>query len=462
MRRNLCSFAAAAVLLALTGPQATWAQKPGGVLRVPHLDSPASMSIHEESTISTLGPMMGVFNNLVMFDQHVKQNSLASIVTDLASSWSWNEEGTTLTFTLRQGVKWHDGKPFAARDVQCTWDLLTGKANEKLRVNPRKSWYRNLDEVAVDGDYQVTFHLKRPQPAFIALLASGWSPVYPCHVSPRDMRTHPIGTGPFKFVEFKPNESIRLTRNPDYWKAGRPYLDGIEYTIMREISTRNLAFFAGKFDVNSPYGVTIPTLKDFAAQAPQAICEVTSTNVNRTMIINPSKPPFDNIDVRRAMALSLDRKAFIDIITDGEGNIGGVMLPPPEGVWGMPPEVLQTLPGYDPDVEKNRAEARKIMEKLGYGPNKHLAVKVSTRNFPGWRDPAVVMISHLKEIFIDGELDLVTPRSGIRRWCARTTPSVRCRWRAGSMIPTRCTTKISCAARRGTIPGTATPRSINW
>ena len=72
--------------------------------------------------------------------------------------------------------------------------------------------------------------------------------------------------------------------------------------------------------MNSPYGVTIPTLKDFAAQAPQAICEVTSTNVNRTMIINPAKPPFDNPDLRRAMALSLDRKAFIDIITDGQAT----------------------------------------------------------------------------------------------------------------------------------------------
>jgi peptide/nickel transport system substrate-binding protein len=203
---------------------------------------------------------------------------------------------------------------------------LTGKGSEKLRINPRKSWYSNLQEVTTNGDYEVTFHLKRPQPWLLTLLASGWSPVYPCHVPPREMRQHPIGTGPFKFVDFKPNESIKLVRNPDYWKPGRPYLDGIEYTIMREIAPRNLAFFAGKFDVNSPYGVTIPTLKDFAAQAPQAICEVTSTNVNRTMIINPAKPPFDNIDLRRAMALSLDRKAFIDIITDGQGDIGGVML----------------------------------------------------------------------------------------------------------------------------------------
>jgi peptide/nickel transport system substrate-binding protein len=74
-----------------------------------------------------------------MFDQHVKQNSLSSIVPDLATGWSWNEDGTELTFPLRQGVKWHDGKPFTAADVKCTWDLTSGRASEKLRVNPRRS-----------------------------------------------------------------------------------------------------------------------------------------------------------------------------------------------------------------------------------------------------------------------------------------------------------------------------------
>jgi peptide/nickel transport system substrate-binding protein len=396
-----------AVLVALAAANPALAQKQGGVLRLSHFDSPASMSILEESTRAAEQPMMHVFNNLIMYRQDVAQTSLQTIVPDLATSWSWSEDGVELTFPLRQGVKWHDGKPFTANDVKCTWDLLTGKATEKLRVNPRKSWYANLEEVTTKGDYEVTFRLKRPQPSLLALLASGWSPIYPCHVPPREMRQHPIGTGPFKFVEFKPNESIKLTRNPDYWKAGRPYLDGIEYTIMREISTRNLAFFAGKFDVNSPYGVTIPTLRDFATQAPQAICEVTSTNVNRTMIINPAKPPFDNLALRQAMALSLDRKAFIDIITDGQGDIGGAMQPPPEGVWGMPPEVLQTLPGYDPDVAKNRATARKMMEKLGYGPDKRLSVKLATRNIPSWRDPAVLLISQLKEIYVDAELEVV-------------------------------------------------------
>ena len=110
------------------------------------------------------------------------------------------------------------------------------------------------------------------------------------------MRQHPIGTGPFKFVEFKPNEVVRTARNPDYWKPGRPYLDGIEWHIMPDIATRNLTFIAGKFDISSPYGTTIPSLDDVKKQAPQAVCVVTSTNVSRNLILNRDKPPFDNPD----------------------------------------------------------------------------------------------------------------------------------------------------------------------
>src|SRR5207302_5099069 len=209
-RRTRRSAAASALAFVLLLAGAASAQKSGGILKVSHFDSPASMSLHEEATVAALRPIMGVFNNLVMYKQDVAQNSDKSIVPELATGWSWNEDGTELTFPLRQGVKWHDGKPFTARDVKCTWDLLQGKGSDKLRLNPRKSWYRNLDDVAINGDFEVTFRLKRPQPAFLALLASGWSAVYPCHVPARDMRTRPIGTGPFKFVEFKPNEVIRV------------------------------------------------------------------------------------------------------------------------------------------------------------------------------------------------------------------------------------------------------------
>ena len=99
------------------------------------------------------------------------------------------------------------------------------------------------------------------------------------------------------------------------------------------------------------------------------------------------------------------------------------MMPPPEGVWGMPPELLETLPGYGTDVEKNRAEGRAIMQKLGYGPDKRLAVKVTTRNIPAYRDPAVILIDQLKQIYIDGELEPLDTSVWYRAWRARITRS---------------------------------------
>src|ERR1700721_591016 len=126
------------------------------------------------------------------------------------------------------------------------------------------------------------------------------------------MRAHPIGTGPFKCVEFKPHEAIKLVKNPDYWKPGRPYLDGIEFTIVPNRSTAMLAFSTGRFDLTWPYDV----------------------------------------------ALGPDRKAFNEILDEGQGGIGGAMLPPPDGVWGLPPDRLTALPGYGPAGEKNSARAR--------------------------------------------------------------------------------------------------------
>jgi peptide/nickel transport system substrate-binding protein len=403
------AFAAALGLLfgVTLGLTPALAQKPGGTLVVQHWDSPASMSIHEEATYSVTVPIMGVMNNLVLFRQDQEQNSMDNIVPDLAESWSWSEDGKELTFKLRQEVKWHDGKPFTAADVKCTMDLLQGKAQDRFRGNPRKEWYNNVSEVVVNGNHEAVFKLERPQPALLMLLASGYSPIYPCHVSPQQMRLHPIGTGPFKFVEFKPNEYIRVVKNPDYWKPGRPYLGAIEYKIVPNRSTAILGFVAGNFDMTWPYHITAPLLRDLKNQAPNAICEMKTQNGTSNLLLNREKPPFDNPELRKALALAIDRQAFIDILTEGQAKIGGAMLPSPEGLWGMPDEMLRTIPGYGDDVEKNRADARKIMEKLGYGPNKRLQVTVSTRNVPSFRDPAVILIDQLKHVYVDGVLETV-------------------------------------------------------
>jgi peptide/nickel transport system substrate-binding protein len=404
MGRGLVALLAASFVATAAAAQTP---KQGGILKIYHRETPGGISIHEEATFSTNVPMMGVFNNLVVYDQHKPQNSMDTIVPELATSWSWSADKTALVFKLREGVKWHDGQPFTAKDVKCTWDMLRGVAEQKFRKNPRKDWYANVTEVSINGDFEATFHLKRPQPSLLAMLASGYSPVYPCHITPAQMRTQPIGTGPYRFVEMKQNESIKLVKNPDYWKKGLPYLDGIEYPIIPNRSTAVLAFTTGRVDMTFPTALTVALEKDIKAQAPKAICAVEPTNVATNLIVNRDAAPFNNADLRAAMAMALDRDAFVKILFEGQADIGGSLLPPPAGVWGLPPDILKTIPGYGADVKKSRDEARAIMQKLGYGPDKKLKIKVSTRNLGEYRDPAVILIDQLKDIYIDGELETV-------------------------------------------------------
>ncbi|MSO77437.1 MAG: peptide ABC transporter substrate-binding protein [Alphaproteobacteria bacterium] len=395
---------AGGLILAASLTGTALAQKSGGILRSLLVDNPPSASIHEEGTVSVVVPYMAVYNNLVMYDQHVAKNSEASIVPDLATSWSWNADNSQLTFKLRQGVKWHDGKPFTARDVKCTFDMAMGNGEMKFRKSPRDLWWNNIESIVPKGDHEVAFNLKRPQPALITLMASGYAPIYSCHVPQTVMRTKPIGTGPFKVAEINPNQNIRLVKNKDYWKPGRPYLDGIEYTIMPSRSTRLLTFIAGEIDMTFPTDVTVPHLKDIRDKAPRAQCTLRPSNVTSNLIINRDAPPFDNPDMRRALALTIDRKAFIDILSEGQNTIGGAMLPPPHGNWGLLPEDLTNLIGYG-EVATNRQEARQIMRNLGHGPNKRMKIKVITRDVATFRDLTVIFIDQLKDIYIDAELE---------------------------------------------------------
>ena len=161
------------------------AQKSGGTLRIYNTTQPPSASIHEESTIATNMPFMAVFNNLVRFDPQKPRNSFDTIVPDLAESWAWDATGTKLTFKLRYGRHLARRQALHRQGRAVHLAPLNGKEPEYFRRNPRAIWYENLKEVTLNGDYEVTFHLTKPQPSLLQMLASGLSPVYPCHVSDR-------------------------------------------------------------------------------------------------------------------------------------------------------------------------------------------------------------------------------------------------------------------------------------
>src|ERR1700748_1390059 len=357
------------------------AQKKGGTLRLYHNDLPPSTSLHEESTIASVTPFAAIFNNLVVFDPAKPHESLDTVMPDLAESWSWDSTNTRLTFKLKQGVKWHDGQPFTAKDVQCTWRMLIGKADTSdLQRNARKVWYSKLQDVSVNGDYEATFELSEPQPSLPVLLASAFSPVYPCHVPQQAMRTKPVGTGPCNLVEFQRGASIRLVRNPDYFKKDRAYLDEITVRTIDSRATRMLAFSTGDFDITFPSDVTVPLLKDIKARAPNAICETSTAGTLINLMVNRVNPPFDNPDIRKAMSLAIDRKPFNTILMEGQALMGGAMLPQPVGEWAMPPDMVNALTGYGPDTDKNIAAGQAIMRKLGYSDANPLQIKIQTRH----------------------------------------------------------------------------------
>lgn len=407
MRKVSAIAVAIGLAIALCTGTSAEAQKHGGTLHVSSSANPSSLSVHEEVSITTVQTISAVFSNLVIFDPMKKTNSEDTIIPELAESWSWDAAGTKLTFRLRTGVKWHDGKPFTAKDVKCTWDRLTDKEPGYFRRNPRRIWYANLKEVTSSRDTEVTFHLGRPQPSLLSMLASGMAPVYPCHVEARIMRTAPIGTGPFKFADFKSNQLIRMVRNPDYWKPGLPYLDAIEMRIMPNRSTRTLALIAGELHMTSAGDINAPVRRDVMTSAPHMVCVPGPTNVSSNVLINTAKAPFNDMKLRRVVALGLDRQGFIDILSHGESRISGVMMAMPEGLWGMPKEVLEKLPGYSGTLGERQAEAKKIMESLGYNANNRLKIKVLTRDFSTYKEPAVILVDQLNKLYFDAELEII-------------------------------------------------------
>ena len=320
--RSVQALAAAALLLLPAYDVASAAEpKQGGILRVYHRDSPGSASIHEGATYSVNIPFMPVFNNLVMFKQDVPQNSVESIVPDLAESWAWSSDNKTLTFKLRQGVKWHDGKPFTVgrrqmhlrhADGQVAAEVPPEPAQVLVRPGQRRHRQRRFRGVV------------QPEAAAAGAAVAARLRLHAGLSLPRlaGARCAPSRSAPARSSSSssRPTNRSSSPRTPTTGRRACRYLDGIEFTIITNRSTAILGFVSGKFDMTFPTEVSIPLLKDVKSQAPNAVCVVEPINVSTNIIVNSSSPPFDNLDIRRALALALDRKAFIHDHVRGPGR----------------------------------------------------------------------------------------------------------------------------------------------
>jgi peptide/nickel transport system substrate-binding protein len=405
-RRSIRSTALGVLILAaaLAAGPAPGAEAPkrGGILNAMLAEDPPGLSIHESATISGVWPVMPCYSNLVLFDPLKPQETADTVIPELAERWSWQDNYRNLVFFLRKSVRWHDGQPFTSRDVKYTFDVVREAADApaKLRLNPRKDWYANVEAIETPAADTAVFRLKRPQPSLLLMLASGYSPVYPAHVPLAELRQRCVGTGPFRLKDYTRGQAVELVRNPDYFVPGRPYLDGIRYPIITERGTRLAALQAGQLDVAIPLEMTKIMAETARQHAPALVTSVTGQNGSDNIVVNHKRPPFDNVTVRRAISLAIDRDAYVKAVRQGGAVVGAALMPRPYGVWGLLDKDLRALPGYrgsGPD----KAEARRLLAAAGYGPGKPLRVELVTRAFAIYVDLASFVVDQLRQVGVE-------------------------------------------------------------
>jgi peptide/nickel transport system substrate-binding protein len=412
MRRSFRSVLAVLTGLALVGgavavrPAESQTPKSGGSLNVMlREDLPQGFAIHETSTISVVFPASPCFNNLVYYDPLKRQESADTVIGELAEKWSWQDNYRNLVFFLRKDVKWHDGKPFTSKDVKFTFDMVRGApdAEGKIRINPRKDWYSNIEAIETPDAHTAVFRLKRPQPSLLLMLASGYSPVYAAHIPPASYRTGCVGTGPFKVKEWRHGEYLEYVKNPDYFVKGRPYLDGLKYIVIKERGTRTAAMQAGQLDVAMPGETTKAASEQLKAAVPKMVITPFSTNVADNIIMNIKKPPFDNPKVRLAVSYAIDRRGLVQAVHQGGAVLGASMAPKPYGVWGLLEKDLNALPGYGKPADM-KAQARKLLAEAKITPQNPLRVEMVTRAIAIYVDMASFVINELKQVGIEASL----------------------------------------------------------
>ncbi len=310
MRDTLVKLAHVTAGLALLGT-AAFAQTPtrGGTLTAIIQPEPPILMLGLNQQGPTLYAGGQIYQTLLTHSPELKP------VPVLAKSWTMSPDGLSYVFDLRENVKWHDGKPFTAEDVAFTVDSFLRKTHPRANVVLN----RYVEKVNVLGPHKVEFKMKEPFGPFLQMFEISTLPMLPKHIyEGTDFATNPanqtpIGTGPFKFKEWKRGNYIHLVRNDDYWKPGQPYLDEIYFRVIPDSASRALAFERG--DVQVLRGGDVDNVDVRRLRAIKGV-EYTTAGWEMYsplsfMTMNQRKPPFDNVKVRQAVIAALD-KNFIE------------------------------------------------------------------------------------------------------------------------------------------------------
>ena len=341
--------------------------KHGGILTymIP-ADAPPSFDGHRETTFATVHSIAPFYSVLIRVDPN-DPSSTTNFVCDLCTEMPTpTDDGRTYSFTIRQDVKFHDGTPLTADDVAASWRKIIYPP-EGLSSS-RESHYLMVDRVEAPGPATVVFRLKFATSAFLPALADPFNWIYQKAILDKDPRWYEMnvmGSGPFKLVDYQIGQSIKGIRNPDYYHPGQPYLDGFMAIYAPKQAVRVDAIRADR--AAGEFRGLPPAMRDQLQKelGDKIVVQSSDWNCGNVVTPNHAKKPFDDVRVRRALALAVDQWHGAPALARiaNVKTVGGIVFP------GSPLAAsqaeLEELAGYWPDIEKSRAEARRLLKEAG-------------------------------------------------------------------------------------------------
>jgi peptide/nickel transport system substrate-binding protein len=388
------------LILAIPGlaPAAETPRRGGVLLAVIGADPP-TLDPHQEGTFATLQVVAPLYSTLLQIDPY----SYPKIIGDVATDWKISSDGLTYTFTLRPGIRFHDGSPLAAADVKASYDKIVFPPDGVRSI--RKNAYLAISSVEAPDPSTVVFKLKFPSASVLDNLASPWNVIYPkkyLDKDPNQFKTSVMGSGPFKLKSYTRGATFEGERNPDYFVKDRPYLNGYKFFISPETAVRAAAIRSGRAYIEFR-DLPLSEVEAIKRQLGDKVVVQHTPMVGQFGIaINNTIKPFTDVRVRRALTLGLDRYTAGKVLfpLTGLKHVGGLMRPGTE--WALPPAELEKLPGFWRDAEKSRAEAKKLLAEAGYPNGFKVVLKNRNVKLP-YQDFAVFVIQEWRKIGIEAE-----------------------------------------------------------
>ena len=324
--------------------------------------TPPSYDGHRETTFAMLHPIAPHYSTLLRFDPQ----NYPKIVGDVAESWTISKDALTYTFKLRKGVKFHDGSELTSRDVKATYDKIVFPPQGV--ASARQASYDLVKKIEAPDPYTVVFQLKHMSASFLANLASPWNFLYKADILEKDPRWYEkniMGTGPFTFVEYVAGSHWVGKKNPNYFMKGRPYLDGYRAVIIRDTAPRVASVRSGQALVE--FRGFNPAARDdiMKAAGSKMVVQETPWACNILVSINNEKKPFNDVRVRRALSLAIDRWGASQALSKISvmKYVGGLLRPGSN--FATPEAELVKLPGFGKNIDAARKEARRLLKEAG-------------------------------------------------------------------------------------------------